>query len=190
MVDILVKEWSASGSSPVGYRNLNNHASLVAVRHSGTLEFEAGVNTTSSSNIDLGTLYRGDGVENSDMKIITINFTNFGGDETIDEVYLKFISTDFLTDTHKLLFDSNAAWIPNRTLPEDWPYQLTELKYDINRIDGSPYFYQDSDLHCSNFIYFQFQGGTDCIPGFYGGVDGGLKLQFSCRLHTASRLRY
>ncbi len=185
MATFFVREWNVASGDPAGSRHLISAPSFVAIRASGT---------TASGVVDLGDVFRTDGIENSQLKVFTVDFSGTVATDTFDEVSVRLVSTDFLTTTHKMLFDISPTWFPFRTFPEEWGTYLTSsavIPQEVIRAgNGSPYFFGSTDGDVSQYLYCQFQTGADETLGTFGGVGSGYSLAFSYRAHNGSGLRY
>lgn len=185
MGTFLIKEWNIASGDPAGLRHLTTAPAFVAVRASGA---------SSSGVVDLGDVFRSDGIENSDLKVFTVNFSGTVPTETYDSVSVRLVSTDFLTTTHKMLFDMSPTWFQNKSFPEEWDTYLTSSTITpqevIRTSGGSPYFFGSTDGDSSQYLYCQFQTGADETLGTFGGAASGYSLVFSYRQHDGSGLRY
>ena len=174
MGTFFVKEWAIASGDPAGSRHLLTAPAFVAIRASGT---------SSSGVVDLGDIFRTDGIENSQLKVFTVNFSGVAANETYDSVSVRLVSSDFLTSTHKMLFDMSPTWFQNKTFPEGWDTYLTENiltpQEVIRTSGGSPYFYGSTDGDSSQYLYCQFQTGADETLGTFGGSGSGYSLVFS-----------
>lgn len=183
MATIIVKEWDISGDDPTGSVNLFSHASYVSTVASGS---------TSSGLLDFGNTFITDGVDVSATKCITVQFSGYtDGNETVDDVKFWVDQTEVPSGSY-IMFEESAVWQKDKYFRADSdqaPSTSGAMAQVHRRGQESTTFFQTTDIHTSNFMYFALRASGSATVGVYGGSTGGLDVKFSYDVNTENTNR-
>jgi hypothetical protein len=173
----MLVEFAVSGVDPSGSRHLITHPSFEEVLASGR-----GLANINFGDIDMKTVDIGPGSGISCTKVFLFRIDNFDcvtSRVTNMRVWASDTS-DFLTNTHTIIFETSQTWqqnkqLPitdlgnaNKTLPESLP-----IAQNLLRQDGGFTIYNTNDDHVSEWVYTAVSASGSTPLGEYGGQGAG-----------------